>query len=167
MERFDHRQAKKFTPTSVSVMYCIPYYTSQSNKTTFQTLSRLAHVAPLTGLSFSHSLTKKMADHRDDNNSSSRASSETAQGADSSPSVDEFEKTSLMRGDLPSSPIPKKKKPFWRRHLVPAIVHLSIFSVYFTLGILALDSRTKSMTGNRSLLWCEFPSMVELDSHFV
>lgn len=66
--------------------------------------------------------------------------------------MDEFEKASLMRGDVPDSP---RNKPFWRRHLLPAAIHFFIFIVYITVGILALDSRAKSAVGGRSLLWCK------------
>jgi hypothetical protein len=85
---------------------------------------------------------------------SGRASSETTRAAESSssPSVDEFEKASLMRGDVPDSP---RNKPFWRRHLLSAAINFFIFTVYITVGILALDSRAKSAVGGRSLLWCK------------
>lgn len=92
---------------------------------------------------------------------SGRASSETAQEAASSPSVDDFEKTSLMRGDVSEFQAPKK--PFWRRHLLAAFIHLFIFSVYFTLGILALDSRAKIAIQPHSLLWSPANGIIEYE----
>lgn len=93
---------------------------------------------------FSVTTTNMASEYRE--STSGRASSETTRAAESSssPSVDEFEKASLMRGDVPDSP---RNKPFWRRHLLPAVIHFFIFTVYITVGILALDSRAKSVVG--------------------
>ena len=79
-----------------------------------------------------------------------RASSETMTGSSTRNNVSE--KVSLM------TEIPKKQngQHFWKRHLLAFFIHLTIFLIYSTLALLALDSRSKTVQQNRNLLYCTF-----------
>lgn len=87
--------------------------------------------------------------HSRKNPSSSRASCDTVMAGVSR--HDSFEEEILI-----SEPTNRYRPPFWRRHLLPFCLHLSIFLAYSILALLAMDTQSKGGNKRANLLYCMF-----------